>query len=58
MSHTVQVRMIADQEIQIDGRKVNIYDITCIKVTDNGVIADAHVKEGYTGWLSKEKQDE
>lgn len=55
MSHTVTVFMIADQEIEINGRRVNTYDIDSIIVSADGVITDAFVKTRDFGWLSKEE---
>lgn len=40
MSHTVQVNMIADQEISINGIEINIHDIKTIYVDSNGKIYD------------------
>ena len=57
MSHSVDVTLIADQEIEIEGRKVNIHNIKSIVVNSEGKIVDASVEpegENYKGWLSKE----
>jgi len=59
MSHSVEVTLIADQEFEIQGRKVNIHDIKTIIVDGQGIIIDARIEpepeETYRGWLS-EKQ--
>ena len=58
MSHSVSITMTADQEIDIQGRKVNIHDIRSIVVNGDGVITDAYLApeltEVYIGWLSQE----
>ena len=38
MSHTVTVKMIADQIIEIAGKEVNIHDIKTIYVNSKGEI--------------------
>lgn len=38
MSHTTEVKMIADQEIEIAGQEVNIHNIKTIYVNANGLI--------------------
>ena len=61
MSHLIDVRMVADQEIEICGRKVNIHNIHSIQVNSVGVIMDAYIEpegETYTGWLSQEKKED
>ena len=50
MSHTVQVNMIANQEMQwfdkdFKSHYVNIYDIKSIVVTDQGYIVNVFLKE-------------
>jgi len=59
MSHSVGVTLIADQEIEIQGRQVNIHDIKSILVDSEGKIADAYLEpepgEEYAGWLSEEE---
>ncbi len=58
MSHSVTVNMIADQEIDICGRRVNIHDISAIAVDADGKITDAYLEPEllmkYEGWLSRE----
>ena len=57
MSHSVGVQLIADQEIEFKGRRVNIHNIASIIVDAHGQIEDIYlVPEGetYEGWLSKE----
>jgi len=58
MSHKVGVTLIADQEIDICGRRVNIHDIMSIIVDADGKITDAYLasanEEKYEGWLSGE----
>lgn len=51
MSHTVIVSMIADQEIEIAGKMVNIHDIDSIIVNADGVITDALVSTESLVWL-------
>uniref|UniRef100_A0A6M3KVM7 Uncharacterized protein n=1 Tax=viral metagenome TaxID=1070528 RepID=A0A6M3KVM7_9ZZZZ len=38
MSHTVTVKMIADQYITIDGQEYNIHDIATIYIDSDGQI--------------------
>ena len=38
MSHTVTVRMIADQIVTINGAEVNVHDIRSIEVDETGTI--------------------
>ena len=38
MSHTVEVKMISDQEIEMCGETINIHDIKSIQVNNKGVI--------------------
>ena len=54
MSHTVNIKMIADQEIEIGETSVNVHDIEAIKVNAEGVIVDAYIKtkSPIQGWLS------
>ena len=40
MSHTVTVRMIADQIIEVDSKEVNIHDIKTIYVDAKGKITE------------------
>lgn len=47
MSHTTMVHMIADQEIRIGGKPVNIHDIVVIHVNEDGLIT------GYEETLDK-----
>lgn len=51
MSHTTEVKMIADQEIEICGKIVNIHDILSITVNSKGKITNAFI-EG-KGWLKE-----
>ena len=43
MSHHVTVGMVADQEIEIQGKVVNIHDIKTIEVDAYGKIIDAYI---------------
>ncbi len=54
MSHTVDIKMIADQEIEIGEVVVNIHNIETIRVNGDGVIVDAYIKTEIPvkGWLS------
>ena len=57
MSHTVSVRLIADQEIEFNGRCVNIHNIMSVMVDAHGQIIDIYLEpegETYRGWLSQE----
>lgn len=45
VSHTVIVRMIADQEIEVAGKDVNIHDIATIYVDGRGKITEVHLNE-------------
>ena len=59
MSHSVSVTMVADQEIDVQGRRVNIHSIKTIIVDSNGKITDVYLEpegEKYEGWLSKENK--
>ena len=38
MSHSVDVKIIADQEIQVLGKTINIHDITMIEFSPDGRI--------------------
>ena len=40
--HTVKVYMIADQEIKINNKIVNVHDLYSIIVDDDGVIKEYH----------------
>ena len=40
MSHTVTVKMIADQEIEVNGEIVNIHDIETVYVNAEGKIVE------------------
>jgi len=42
--HTVSVNLIADQEIKIGGKRVNVHDIYSVKVNGEGVIINAYVE--------------
>ena len=42
--HTVGVRLIADQEIDIGGKTVNVHDIESVIVSSSGVIINAYIK--------------
>lgn len=57
MSHTVAIKMIADQEIEIREKKINIHDIEAIIVNADGIIVDVFLEpehgEIYKGWLSE-----
>ena len=49
MSHSVQITLIADQLIEILGKKVNVHDIECIMVNDIGIIMGVTIsREGGT----------
>ncbi len=54
MSHTVDIKMIADQEIEIGEVVVNVHNIETIRVNGDGVIVDAYIKTEIPvkGWLS------
>jgi len=62
MSHSVEVTLIADQEIEIQGRRVNVHNIKTILVNPEGKIIDAYLEpepgEKYEGWLSEECRKE
>ena len=62
MSHNVLVNMIADQEIDICNRRVNIHNISAIIVDANGKIIDVYLEpeftERYRGWLSGKRTEE
>lgn len=45
MSHTVTVRMIADQVIEVNGNEVNIHDIKTIYVNPKGQIEEVAIKD-------------
>ena len=53
MSHTVTIKLIADQEIEIQGIRVNIHELQSILVNGTGVIVCAEVKthQPQTKWL-------
>ena len=40
MSHTVTVKMISDQDIQVDGVYINVYEVRSIFVDGHGRIVD------------------
>lgn len=46
MSHTVTVKLIADQVIEINGKEVNIHDIITIYVDNQGKIIEVALNEG------------
>ncbi len=52
MSHTVEVKMIADQEIEIAGKKVNIHDIQTIVVDGRGKIINAFATIKKSRWIA------
>lgn len=61
MSHTVTVKMIADQEIYINHQIVNIHDIESIVVDSRGVIMRVFFKERVqsgSGLVSDPRKDE
>ncbi len=43
MSHTVTVTMISDQEITVDDKVVNVYDIRTIVVDGHGQIVEVRL---------------
>ena len=45
MSHTVTVRLIADQIIEVAGKERNIHEIETIYVNADGQIEDVAIKE-------------
>lgn len=45
MSHSVTVKMIADQEIFINHHRVNIHDIKTVLVNSDGVITGVYFKD-------------
>lgn len=61
MSHSVKVTLIADQEIELLNRTVNVHDIESIRLNSRGQIIDAFLTLRYEdeethpwkGWLSK-----
>ena len=57
MSHSVSVTLVADQEIEIQGKVVNIHDIANIVVNGKGVITDAYLVPADNklsiGWINK-----
>ncbi len=64
MSHSVKVTLIADQEIEILGKEINVHKIIAIKVDADGTITDAllaperpgiYQEQEYGYWLSKER---
>ncbi|KKM93458.1 hypothetical protein LCGC14_1208090 [marine sediment metagenome] len=56
MSHSVDITLIADQEIRICGKAVNIHSIKSIEVNYTGQITDAFVKQDGE-WLSEAKEN-
>ncbi len=44
MNHTVQVNMIAEQVIEINGKEVNVHDIESIYVNNWGEILEVATK--------------
>jgi len=53
MSHTEMVNLIADQEIELCGVKVNIHDIVSVEVDNTGKITDAFIDTPtHYGWIS------
>lgn len=44
MSHSVKVTLIADQVIDILGKRVNVHDLITITLDDDGKIVDATVR--------------
>lgn len=64
MSHTVGIYLVADQEINILGRRINIHDLQTINLDSEGRITDAYLNpttppghKRFIGWLSKENQN-
>ena len=45
MSHTVTVKLIADQEIEVQGKEVNIHDIETVYINGDGVINEVALRE-------------
>ena len=45
MSHTITIKLIADQEIEVQGKEVNIHDIETIYVDGCGKITEVTLKE-------------
>ena len=52
MSHSVKVTLIADQEIKVRGRDVNVHDIKSIIVDGEGRIVDIAYNDD-RGWMSE-----
>jgi hypothetical protein len=48
MSHSVSVTLIADQEVYILGKRVNIHDLCTITLDDYGKIVDASIRVSKT----------
>ena len=47
MSHTVPVNLIADQEIKLLGKTVNIYNLKTIVLNENGKVVEFyHIVDG------------
>jgi len=44
MSHTVTVKLIADQIIEIAGKEVNVHDIETVYVNSKGQIEEVAIK--------------
>lgn len=58
--HTVTVKMIADQEIEIDGTRVNVHEVVNIKVDGHGRIIDCllEIPMPRRVWLSDATEQE
>ena len=51
MSHSVEIRLIADQEIKLLNRIINIHDLEAIWLNGNGEVSDFVLKPKEEGWV-------
>jgi len=47
--HSVKVTLIADQEVSLLGRPVNIHDVVSVRLNADGAIVDVATEDGWLG---------
>lgn len=59
MSHSTTIRLIADQEVEFMGVKVNIHDIGAVEIDYKGIVVNVFLEpendEIHKGWLFEDR---